>query len=267
MQEPEMQKQLADKNVVVFRGKTKDAIDMQLCKMDIVPCAIDARDSLSEIKTDINKKFVNGLASISENIGRPGLEKIMYKLVPGLGESEWYKNNNKEEAKVKAESLKDFFEFFFEQNPSVSKQKGKLLDVAKQSINSSLENDIYTKINGEGTQKEIVNEIMDMLGEDRVNETINVYNEKVLLAFEQRRADFIAGLHGIRKDEKAKAKTEFDEGTLNSDLQELFIETTMSGFNEMSQNVKQAQKLNEQEQMVDGVKIDKRGEGWDVDDD
>ena len=49
----------------------------------------------------------------------------------------------------------------------------------------------------------------------------------------------------------------FDESTLNSDLYELSNETTTSGFNEMSQSIREAQKLNEQAQTIEENKFGK----------
>lgn len=69
MQDAEMRKKLANKNVVVFRGTSREAIDMQLCKMGIVPYTIGAYDS-SEKEDDVGKKFMDGLAHISESIGK-----------------------------------------------------------------------------------------------------------------------------------------------------------------------------------------------------
>ena len=59
----------------------------------------------------------------------------------------------------------------------------------------------------------------------------------------------------------------FDESTLNSDLYELSNETTTSGFNEMSQSIREAQKLDEQAQTIEENKWGKENEGWSVDDD
>lgn len=50
MEDAEMLSQLADKNVVVFRGSAKDAIDMQLCKMGIVPYTTGAYDESNQKK-------------------------------------------------------------------------------------------------------------------------------------------------------------------------------------------------------------------------
>lgn len=52
----------------------------------------------------------------------------------------------------------------------------------------------------------------------------------------------------------------FDESTLNSDLYELSNETTTSGFNEMSQSIREAQKLNEQAQTIEENKFGKENE-------
>lgn len=67
--------------------------------------------------------------------------------------------------------------------------------------------------------------------------------------------------------QEQKGKKTFSEISLDSELQQLSSETTMSGFNEMSQNVKHAQRLNEQEQTLGDTKIYKEDEGWDVNDD
>lgn len=197
MQNPEILKQLADKNVVVFRGTAKDAIDMQLCKMGIVPYTTGAYDE-SKQKKGISKKFMDGLASISESIGKPGLEHVAYKWVGGTGEGNRYSFNEQRNRKIEALSQKAFFEFFFAQNPSINEQKAKLLEGAKQYTDDSLE--IYTYIGGE-EQGETINEIFEILGSDRVYETINIYNEKAILAYEQRHAKFVTKLPEIKKEE------------------------------------------------------------------
>lgn len=66
------------------------------------------------------------------------------------------------------------------------------------------------------------------------------------------------------KDEKKK---KFDTNTLSNDLQELSGETTISGFNDMSKNIRDAQKLVEQEQTKENSIWGKDDEGWGVDDD
>ena len=65
------------------------------------------------------------------------------------------------------------------------------------------------------------------------------------------------------KDEKKK----FNESTLGDDLQELSSETTISGFNEMSKNLRNAQRLAEQEKVKEDDIWGKEDEGWGVDDD
>lgn len=55
--------------------------------------------------------------------------------------------------------------------------------------------------------------------------------------------------------------------TLGDDLQELSGETAISGFNNMSQNIKDAQRLAEQEQAKEDSVWGKEDEGWGVDDD
>lgn len=72
---------------------------------------------------------------------------------------------------------------------------------------------------------------------------------------------------GIIEKTKAEKMKKFDESTLNSDLYELSNETTTSGFNEMSQSIREAQKLNEQAQTIEENKWGKENEGWSVDDD
>ena len=72
---------------------------------------------------------------------------------------------------------------------------------------------------------------------------------------------------GIVEKPKAEKMKKFDESTLNSDLYELSNETTTSGFNEMSQSIREAQKLNEQAQTIEENKWGKEDEGWSVDDD
>ena len=64
-----------------------------------------------------------------------------------------------------------------------------------------------------------------------------------------------------------KGQKIFAEDTLSSQLQQLSSETTMSGFNEMSKNVKQSQRLNEQEQILGDTKVSKKSEGWSINDD
>lgn len=66
------------------------------------------------------------------------------------------------------------------------------------------------------------------------------------------------------KDEKKK---KFDTNTLSNDLQELSGETTISRFNDMSKNIRDAQKLVEQEQTNENSIWGKDDEGWGVDDD
>jgi len=66
------------------------------------------------------------------------------------------------------------------------------------------------------------------------------------------------------KDEKRK---KFDTSTLSDDLQELSSETAISGFNDMSQNIKVAQRLAKQEQTMEDSIWGKDDEGWGVDDD
>lgn len=78
---------------------------------------------------------------------------------------------------------------------------------------------------------------------------------------------FYCKREGIVEKPKTEEKEKFDESTLNSDLYELSNETTISGFNEMSQSIKEAQKLNEQAQTIEESKWGKEDEGWDVDDD
>lgn len=65
-------------------------------------------------------------------------------------------------------------------------------------------------------------------------------------------------------DEKKK---KFNSSTLGDDLQELSSETDISGFNDMSQNIKDAQRLAEQEQAMEDSTWGKEDEGWGVDDD
>ena len=81
-----MQKEFMDKNVVVFRGSAREAIDIQLCKMGIAPYSVRGDVELSIIKKEnaIGKHLVEGLSLISKEIGRAGLEEIMYKKYGGL---------------------------------------------------------------------------------------------------------------------------------------------------------------------------------------
>lgn len=62
-------------------------------------------------------------------------------------------------------------------------------------------------------------------------------------------------------------KKKFNSSTLGDDLQELSSETAISGFNDMSQNIKDAQRLAEQEQAIEDNTWGKEDEGWGVDDD
>lgn len=78
---------------------------------------------------------------------------------------------------------------------------------------------------------------------------------------------FYCKREGIVEKPKTEEKEKFDESTFNSDLYELSNETTISGFTEMSQSIKKAQKLNEQAQTTEESKWGKEDEGWDVDDD
>ena len=64
-------------------------------------------------------------------------------------------------------------------------------------------------------------------------------------------------------DEKKK----FNESTLGDELKELSSEATLSGFNDMSQNIKEAQILVEQEKTMENTTLGKENEGWSVDDD
>lgn len=72
---------------------------------------------------------------------------------------------------------------------------------------------------------------------------------------------------GIVEKPKTKKKKKFDESMLNSDLYELSNETTISGFNEMSQSIREVQKLNEQAQTIEENKWGKEDEEWGIDDD
>ena len=199
-----MVSQFAGKNVVVFRGTAKDAIDMQLCRMGIVPYTINAYNE-SRQNYDINKKFMKGLAEISEKIGRPGLEHIAYKGIGGTGDGNRYYHNEQMNKHLEALSQKEFFEFFFAQNPTVNQLKEKLLEDAKQYTTDSPE--LYTFIGG-AEQTEVIDEIRDILGTDRINETITAYNEKATLEFEQRYADYVSKLPEIKKQEPQNIHTQ-----------------------------------------------------------
>lgn len=196
MQNPEMQLQLENKNVVVFRGKAKDAIDMQLCKMGIVPYTVYAY-SANKKDDSINKKFMEGLAKIAENIGKLGIEQIAYKGIGGTGEAIHYAFNEKMNNRLEAVSQKKFFDFFFAQNSNVSHLKGKLIEKAEQYA-FDLE-ELYLLIGGK-EQEEVINEIRDILGEDRINQTVDSYNEKARLKYEQRHKKFIDGLPKLEPD-------------------------------------------------------------------
>lgn len=64
-------------------------------------------------------------------------------------------------------------------------------------------------------------------------------------------------------DEKKK----FNESILGDELKELSSEATLSGFNDMSQNIKETQILVEQEKTMENTTLGKENEGWSVDDD
>ena len=193
MQNSEMLSQLADKNVVVFRGTAKDAIDMQLCKMDVVPYTTGAYSKNRQDK-GISKKFMDGLAEISESIGRPGLENVAYKGFGGIGKGNRYHYNEQMNKHFEALSQKNFFEFFFANNPNVNRQKEKLLENAKQDLltDDPLETYIYIAYGEE--QVEIINEIRNILGTDRIDKTIVAYNQKATIEYEQRHKKFVESL-------------------------------------------------------------------------
>ena len=67
---------------------------------------------------------------------------------------------------------------------------------------------------------------------------------------------------GIIEKPKSEKKEKFDESTLNSDLQELSGEATISGFNEMSKSIR-----DEQAQTIEDTRWGKDDDGWGVDDD
>ncbi len=200
MQNPEMLSQLADKNVVVFRGTAKDAIDMQLCKMDIVPYTTDAYNE-SRQDDGISKKFIDGLAGISASIGRPGLEHVAYKGIGGTGEGNRYHYNEQMNKHLEALSKKEFFEFFFDYNPSVSQQKEKLLEDAKQLLFTDDPLELYGNIGYGEEQLEIISEIRKILGTDRINETIAAYNQKATIEYEQRHKKFVERLPELETDD------------------------------------------------------------------
>ena len=209
MQQPEIKKQLASKNVVVFRGNTKEAIDMQLYKMGITPYSCRGDFDIATLKiTGIDKKIIEGLESIATNIGRPGLEQIMYKKMGGIVQSNYMDTNMTHKAELEAKCKRDFFEFFFEQNPNLSEQKDRLIELSEKSIREfemdsgkefkRFENDIYSEITGEKEEeKAIIEEIYTILGEDKVIETVNAYNEMVTLAFQQRHKSYVESLPEI----------------------------------------------------------------------
>ena len=200
MQNSEMQSQLASKNVIVFRGSAKDAIDMQLCKMGIVPYTINAYAE-SRQNEGISKKFIDGLAEISEHIGRPGLEHVAYKGIGGTGEGNRYHYNEQMNKQLEALSKKKFFDFFFAQNPSVSQLKEKLLEDARQILFTDDPLELYSMIGYDSEQTEIINEIRNILGTDRVNQTITAYNEMETLAYEQRHKKFVDSLPSLEPEE------------------------------------------------------------------
>lgn len=200
MQNPETLSQIADKNVVVFRGTAKDAIDMQLCKMDIVPYTTGAYNENRQ-NEGISKKFIDGLAEISASIGRPGLEHVAYKGIGGTGAGNRYRYNEQMNRHLEALSKKEFFEFFFNHNPSVSQQKGKLLEDAKQLLLSDDPLELWENIGYGEEQLEIISEIRDILGTDRINETIAAYNQKATIEYEQRHKKFIERLLELETDD------------------------------------------------------------------
>ena len=208
MKNPQMQLQLANKNVVVFRGKAKDAIDMQLCKMGIVPYTVYAYSRLKK-EDGIYQKFMEGLAKISESIGKVGIEQVAYKGVGGTGKGNYYYYNEKMNNRIEALSQKYFFEIFFNENPSVSQLKEKLLEEARQYTTDSIE--VYLHIGGK-EQEEIINEIRDILGEDAITKTVDNYNEKATLKYEQRYKKFVSGLPKL-ETEKMNESSQKDIST------------------------------------------------------
>lgn len=212
MQQPETKKQLASKTVVVFRGNTKEAIDMQLYKMGITPYSCRGDFDIATLKrTDIDKKIIEGLESISTDIGRPGLEQVMYKEMGGIVQSDYIDTNLTHKAELEAKCKRDFFEFFFEQNPSLSDQKDKLIALSEKTFREfdmafaqgikRFENDIYSEITGEtAEEKSIVNEIYNILGQNKVIETINAYNEMVTLKFQERHKSYVESLPKIETE-------------------------------------------------------------------
>ena len=200
MQNPEMQSQLADKNVIVFRGTAKDAIDMQLCKMGIVPYTTNAYDE-SKQNEGISRKIIDGLAKISEYIGRPGLEQVAYKGIGGTGEGNRYHYNEQMNKHLESLSKKEFFNFFFAQNPSVSHLKEKILEDARQILFTDDPLELYSNIGYGSEQTEIINEIRNILGTKRINDTITAYNEKATLEYEQRHKKFVESLPELETDD------------------------------------------------------------------
>ena len=189
MQDAEMSKKLADKNVVVFRGTSREAIDMQLCKMGIVPYTIGAYDS-REKENGVGKKFMDGLAHISEGIGKKGLERVAYKGIGGTGNGNRYSYNEQMNKRVESLSKKEFFDFFFSQNPDVASFRETLIEEARQYTDDPIE--IYSFMGGQG--QEVIDKIYSILGENRVNETVRLYNEKARAAFMDRYAKFVSKL-------------------------------------------------------------------------
>ncbi len=66
---------------------------------------------------------------------------------------------------------------------------------------------------------------------------------------------------------KEEKKKKFNSSTLGDDLQKLSSETAISGFNDMSQNIKDVQRLAKQEQAKEDGIWGNEDEGWSVDDD
>lgn len=200
MQNQEMISQLANKNVVVFRGTAKDAIDMQLCKMGIVPYTTNAYD-IGKKNEGISQKFISGLSRISEQIGRPGLEGVAYKGIGGTGEGNRYYYNEQMNKHLEALSRKNFFDFFFEQNPSVINLKEKIIEDASQNLFTDDPLELYSNIGYGPEQRKLIDEIRNILGVERIDETIADYNKKETLEYKQRYQDFIDSLPELESEQ------------------------------------------------------------------
>lgn len=77
--------------------------------------------------------------------------------------------------------------------------------------------------------------------------------------FSPRRLSDAKKLRDMQKTDSKRliGKEKFEEKSLSFDLQQLSKETTISGFDEMSKNIKKLQKSNEQEKLTENTELDK----------